>query len=110
VYNYTYVFFFYFCFKVSIGKLFFALGKLFVGVANLLFFVHRFLLDLIGDENQKDVINRRNGQGPKHLKFFLLVFTNDEAQAQESPWYEFDRHLTRNNTLRRLKDKSMEDN
>jgi len=22
----------------------------------------------------KDAINRRNGQGPKHLKFFLLVF------------------------------------
>ena len=35
-----------------------------------------------GDENQKDVINRRNGQGPKHLKFFLLVFAKDEAQAQ----------------------------
>ena len=34
------------------------------------------------DENQKDVINRRNGQGPKHLKFFLLVFAKDEAQAQ----------------------------
>ena len=32
--------------------------------------------------NQKDVINRRNGQGPKHLKFFLLVFAKDEAQAQ----------------------------
>jgi len=23
----------------------------------------------------KDFINRRNGQGPKHLKFFLLVFS-----------------------------------
>ena len=34
------------------------------------------------DENQKDVIDRRNGQGPKHLKFFLLVFAKDEAQAQ----------------------------
>jgi len=34
------------------------------------------------DENQKDVINRRNGQGPKHLKFFLLVLAKDEAQAQ----------------------------
>ena len=34
------------------------------------------------DENQKDVINRQNGQGPKHLKFFLLVFAKDEAQAQ----------------------------
>jgi len=30
----------------------------------------------------KDFINRRNGQGPKHLKFFLLVFLKDEAQAQ----------------------------
>ena len=37
------------------------------------------------DENQKDVINRRNGQGPKHLKFFLLVFSKDDAQAQEAP-------------------------
>jgi len=37
------------------------------------------------DENQKDVIHRRNGQGPKHLKFFLLVFAKDEAQAQEGP-------------------------
>jgi len=26
------------------------------------------------DENKKDAINRRNGQGPKYLKFFLLVF------------------------------------
>jgi len=32
----------------------------------------------------KDLINRRNGQGPKHLKFFLLVFSKDEAQAQEA--------------------------
>ena len=31
----------------------------------------------------KYLINRRNGQGPKHLKFFLLVFSKDEAQAQE---------------------------
>jgi len=30
----------------------------------------------------KDLINRRNGQGPKHLKLFLLVFSKDEAQAQ----------------------------
>jgi len=29
----------------------------------------------------KDITNRRNGQGPKHLKFFLLVFSKDEAQA-----------------------------
>jgi len=34
------------------------------------------------DENQNDVINRRNGQGPKHLKFFLLVFAKDEVQTQ----------------------------
>jgi len=34
------------------------------------------------DENKKDFINRRNGQGPKHLKFFLLVFAKDETQAQ----------------------------
>jgi len=26
------------------------------------------------DENIKDSINRRNGQGPKYLKFFLLVY------------------------------------
>jgi len=31
------------------------------------------------DENQKDVVNRKNGQGPNHLKFFLLVFSKDEA-------------------------------
>ena len=36
------------------------------------------------DENQKDAINRRNGQKPKYLKFFLLVFSKDEAQAQEA--------------------------
>jgi len=28
----------------------------------------------LGDETQKDVINRRNVQGPKYLKFFLLVY------------------------------------
>jgi len=33
------------------------------------------------DENQKDVVNRKNGQGPNHLKFFLLVFSKDDAQA-----------------------------
>jgi len=37
------------------------------------------------DENKKDVVNRKNGQGPNHLKFFLLVFSKDEAQAQEGP-------------------------
>jgi len=25
-------------------------------------------------KENKDVINRRNGKGPQHLKFFLLVF------------------------------------
>jgi len=34
------------------------------------------------DENKKDVVNRKNGQGPNYLKFFLLVFSKDEAQAQ----------------------------
>jgi len=34
------------------------------------------------DENQKDAINRRNGQGPNHLKYFLLFFAKDEVQAQ----------------------------
>jgi len=33
-------------------------------------------------QTNKDFINRRNGQSPKHLKFFLLVFSKDEAQAQ----------------------------
>jgi len=37
---------------------------------------------IIHDENKKDVVNRKNGQGPNHLKFFLLVFSKDEAQAQ----------------------------
>jgi len=36
------------------------------------------------DENQKNVVNRKNGQGPNHLKFLLLVFSKDEAQAQEA--------------------------
>jgi len=43
----------------------------------------RAFVKLKDDENLKDAINRRNGQGPKHLKFFLLVFSKDEAQAQE---------------------------
>jgi len=34
------------------------------------------------DDNLKYAINRRNVQGPKYLKFFLLVFSKDEAQAQ----------------------------
>jgi len=33
------------------------------------------------EQANKDLINRRNGQGPKHLKFFLLVFSKDEAQT-----------------------------
>jgi len=32
----------------------------------------------------KDLINMRNGQKPKYLKFFLLVFSKDETQAQEA--------------------------
>ena len=28
----------------------------------------------VTDENKKDVINKRNGQELKYLKFFLLVF------------------------------------
>jgi len=27
-------------------------------------------------QSNEDLINRRNGQGPEHLKFFLLVFLN----------------------------------
>jgi len=30
----------------------------------------------------KEFINRRKGQDPNHLKFFLLVFSKDEAQVQ----------------------------
>jgi len=37
-----------------------------------------YTLLVVIDENQ-------NGQGPKHLKFFLVVFAKDEAQAQEGP-------------------------
>jgi len=33
-------------------------------------------------QTTKDFINRRNGQGSKHLIFFLLVFSKDKAQAQ----------------------------
>jgi len=36
----------------------------------------------INDENPKDVVNRKNGKGPNHIKFFLLVFSKDEAQDQ----------------------------
>jgi len=40
------------------------------------------ILEGSSQQGNKDFINRRNGQGPKHLKFFLLVFSKDEAQAQ----------------------------
>ena len=30
----------------------------------------------------KDLINRRNGQSAKHLKFFFLVFSKNEVQDQ----------------------------
>jgi len=39
-------------------------------------------LEVSSQQENKDFINRRNGEGPKHLKFFLLVFSKDEAQAQ----------------------------
>jgi len=32
------------------------------------------ILEGSSQQANKDVINRRNGQRPKHLKFFLLVF------------------------------------
>ena len=32
------------------------------------------ILEGSSQQANKDAINRRNGQGPKHLKFFLLVF------------------------------------
>jgi len=41
-------------------------------------------LEWSSQQVNKDLINRRNGQGPKHLKFFLLVFSKDDAQAQEA--------------------------
>jgi len=41
---------------------------------------------LVPDDNKKDTINRRNGQGPKYLKFFLLVLLiwrpKPKAQSQ----------------------------
>jgi len=39
------------------------------------------ILEGSSQQGNKD-FNKRNGQGPKHLKFFLLVFSKDEAQAQ----------------------------
>jgi len=32
------------------------------------------ILEGSSQQENKDAINRRNGQGPKNLKFFLLVF------------------------------------
>jgi len=40
------------------------------------------ILEGSSHQENKDFINRRNGQGPKHLKFFLLVFSKDETQTQ----------------------------
>jgi len=34
---------------------------------------------------KEDLINRRNGQGPEHLKFFLLVFLNDGRGSSTNP-------------------------
>jgi len=42
------------------------------------------ILEGSSQQAKKDFITRKNGQGPKHLKFFLLVFSKDEAQAQEA--------------------------
>jgi len=39
----------------------------------------------MSDENKKDVINRRNGQGPKYLKFFLLVFLIWRPKPKPNP-------------------------
>jgi len=40
------------------------------------------ILERSSQQANKDFINRRNGQGPKNLKFFLSVFSKDETQAQ----------------------------
>jgi len=40
------------------------------------------ILEGSSQQANKDFINRRNGQRLKHLKFFLLVFSKDQAQAQ----------------------------
>jgi len=40
------------------------------------------ILEGSSQQANKDFINRRKEQGPKHLKFFLLVFSKDEAQSQ----------------------------
>jgi len=34
---------------------------------------------------KEDSINRRNGQGPKHLKFFLLVFLTLRPKPNKIP-------------------------
>jgi len=40
------------------------------------------ILEGSSQQANKHFINRRNGQSSKHLKFFLIVFSKDEAQAQ----------------------------
>jgi len=42
------------------------------------------ILEGSSQQAKKDFITRKNGQGLKHLKFFLLVFSKDEAQDQEA--------------------------
>ena len=39
------------------------------------------ILEGSSQKENKDLITRRNGQSPKNLKFFLLVFSKDEVQA-----------------------------
>jgi len=40
------------------------------------------ILEGSSHQENKHFTDRRNGQGPKHLKFFLLIFSKDETQAQ----------------------------
>ena len=37
------------------------------------------ILEGSSQQANKDLINKRNGQSPKHLKIFLLVFSKDEV-------------------------------
>ena len=53
-------------------------------------------------QTNKDLINRRNGQSPKHLKFFLLVFSKDEVQAQLISFLIFFRIVSRKNIKRKV--------
>ena len=43
------------------------------------------ILEGSSQQANKDVINRRNGQGPQHLKFFLLVFLIWRPKPNKSP-------------------------